>query len=498
MRGPEVHFRIKSSIDALEHQIRNLRASRELETTKTTGLAEQRERLFRNLSETYLPELGQQALDDLKKRLPTMHGRVAKVLRAKQEELQQLDAARDENGVRRDEQIARLDAVTEQIEELAVERDKLSEKVSAALAADPRHAELLQSVEQARIRREQSQRRYDAAVLERDEKIPEYEQDPLFGYLLRRHYGTPQYNPSRLARRLDGWVADKVDFRRQVENYRLLLEMPDVTQAGLTEDDQVYEQAATQLRGLEKSIEDLHGLTQVVERGEELYTQRQALVDGIEKIDETIKQATERLNELESTRGQYYEEAREALSDSLESQPIPQLRELALSTATRKDDRLAEDLARWEDEWAAVHQRLENFEREERAIAASFDDLRQVENRFRRNDFDASNSTFAQSFDVDRLLKSFLGGGLTLRKLWKAIAGSQRFEPTSYQKAGPIIEAILWEVVRQSARGGFGGGRRRGGWGGGSVRRGGWGGGGRTTGGFGGFGGGSRTTGGFG
>jgi hypothetical protein len=179
------------------------------------------------------------------------------------------------------------------------------------------------------------------------------------------------------------------------------------------------------------------------------------------------------------------------LSDFLESRPIPQLREIALSTATRKDDRLAEELALWEDAWAAAGGRLEAAERREQELAGKVDELRKLENRFRRQDYDASNSTFSQGLNFDRLLKAFLAGGLTIAKLWEALTKSQRFEPTRYQKAGPIIETILWEVVRQGMRGGFGGGRRGG-------RRGGWGGGGRTSGGFGGFGGGSRTTGGFG
>ncbi len=491
MRGPEIRYRFRQTIDGLDRELRDLRAAWELGSTKSTGLIEQRERLFHSLTEVYLPELGREAIDDLKRRLPAMHRRVDGVLRAKHEELQRLDEVRIDSAGRRRELLAKLDGVTDRIEELAIERDRLTEKVGKALAADPRHGELARSAEQSRLRREQAQRRHDEAVLERDEKIPDYEGDLLFGYLLRRNYDTPEYNPSKLARRLDRWIANKVSFRRQLEKYRLLLEIPDVAQAGLEADDRDYEQAAAQLRGLEKSIEDLHGLTTVVERGEQLYEDRQSMVDRVEQIDEAIRQANQRLETLESTRGEYYKEARDALSDFLESRPIPQLREIALSTATRKDDRLAEDLEHWEQEWAAVGRRLRDVESKQQATAVRLDGLRQVDHRFRKKDFDASNSTFAQTLDFDRLLKGFLAGGLTVAKLWKAIAGSQRFEPTQYQKAGPVIEAILWEVLRQSGGIGRGRGGRGGGWGGG-------GGGGGTTGGFGGFGGGSGTTGGFG
>ncbi len=468
MRGPEIRYRFRQTIDGLDRELRDLRAVWELSSTKSTGLVEQRERLFHELTRIYLPELGREVIDDLKRRLPAMHRRVDGVLRAKHAELRRLDEGRNENAGRRRGFLSKLDVVTEQIEELAVERDRLTEKVGKELAADPRHGELARSAEQSRLRREQAQRRYDEAVLERDEKLPEYEQDPLFGYLLRKHYDTPQYNPSGLARRLDRWVANKVSFRGQNEKFRLLQEIPDVAQAGLEADDRDYEQAAAKLRGLEKSIEDLHGLTRVVERGD------------------AIRKAGERLEELESNRGQYYEEARDALSEFLESRPIPQLREIALSTATRKDDRLAAELERWDEEWAAVGRRLRDVEGKEQSISVRLDELRKIDHRFRKKDFDASNSTFAQALDLDGLLKSFLAGGLTVAKLWKAIAGSQRFEPTRYQQAGPVIEAVLWEVLRHS--GGFRGGGG-GGWGGG---------GGGTTGGFGGFGGGSGTTGGFG
>lgn len=67
-----------------------------------------------------------------------------------------------------------------------------------------------------------------AAQAERDleEKRKPYEADPLFMYLWRRKYGTPEYRAKGLARYLDRKVARLIEFDGARRNYAVLIELP--------------------------------------------------------------------------------------------------------------------------------------------------------------------------------------------------------------------------------------------------------------------------------
>jgi chromosome segregation ATPase len=433
-------------------------------------------------------------VDDLRNRLPGVHRRIQAILGAKYEERKELETRLEARTSERARLEKELTALTDRIETLARERDRLAEGVRRALESKPEYPDLVEAVEQRKNRHEQSERRYAAAVEEREEKTPEYEGNRLFRYLLDRRYGTADYRAWGLTRRLDAWVAGKVDFPRQWQNFRLLQEVPRVVERELTSSKQDLESHQGRLRAVEKEIEDLHGLTSIVHQGNELYEERAALIRRIRETDLRLESRAARLEELESGRGRYYEEARTEIAGFLEARSVQQLRGLAASTPGTKDDLLAQSLERWDAELIATRETAEAVRQDEQTTAARLDELRKLENRFRGKDYDASNSTFAQRFDLEALLSGFLGGVLSSRALWRAIVRDQRFQRTLYEDLGPILGDILHEVSRGSSGGGrtFGRGRGRrtsGGWGGGRSR---------TTGGFGGFGGGSRTTGGFG
>ena len=67
-----------------------------------------------------------------------------------------------------------------------------------------------------------------AAQAERDlqEKRQPYESDPLFMYLWRRKFGTPEYRATGLVRFLDRKVARLIEFDEARRNYAVLIELP--------------------------------------------------------------------------------------------------------------------------------------------------------------------------------------------------------------------------------------------------------------------------------
>ena len=97
---------------------------------------------------------------------------------------------------------------------LAAERD---EEVGLAVPDD---------AEERRAMAERAETRAAEAERERDEKRKPYEADPLFMYLWRRRYGTPDYGATGFTRRMDRWVAKLIGFERARANYHVLLALP--------------------------------------------------------------------------------------------------------------------------------------------------------------------------------------------------------------------------------------------------------------------------------
>jgi chromosome segregation ATPase len=452
-------------------------------------LTGERSQSFSKLAEIYLPELGEEA-NRLRGQLPEMRDKIEAILWEKRREIQDVEEGLAVNRRSREELEARHQETTSKLEEKAEEREALREKVEAELETIAEHAALVLETQQAKERLLQSKRRMEAAVQERDEKIPAYESNVLFGYLLRRDFGTPEYRGRSLFARLDGWVARKVDFREQRNNYRLLQEVPDVMRKEVDKSEQYLKEKGEELLALEKGVEDRLGLTKVMEEGESLYEERVDLMSRIEQLDQLFSELVTKQKELDDRRGSYYERALREYEEFLQSQSIEKLKSLARSTETRSDDGLAlrietleQSIAKQGDEvMALVKERSEKGER--------LKELLELESRFRQEDYDASNSFFGEGFDVQKLLTALVVGAYGLEKVMGVIRQFQRFRRVDHARGASTLADILIAVAQASMSGGRGPGRRRRG---GGFR--GFGGGGGS-GGFGG--GGSRTTGGFG
>lgn len=491
MLGTDVARRIRAMI--LDTEAAHQRLGHELSQVEAAmqKLAAERGDSFAKLAELYLPELGEDA-DRLRELVPQMSAKIDAILWEKHQDIRRVEEDLAANRQARTELEAALAEATTKVEAKAQEREELEGKVATELKALPEHAELVLQTQQAKERLLQSKRRLDAAVQDRDDKIPTYAANPLFSYLMKRGYATAAYRGNFLASRLDAWVARCVNFREQQQNYQLLQEVPEVMQKEIGKSEQALESMGQQLLALERRVEDRLGLTRVMEEGDALYQARLGHIAKIEELDGAFGALVSRQKELDNSRGQYYAKALREYRAFLESQSIERLKALARSTDTRSDDGLTLRIEALDQELGKRNGTVEQLTQERDKQGEQLRTLLQFEGRFRQEDFDASNSFFGEGFDLTKLLAALMAGAYGLEKAMGLIRQFQRFRRVDYERGAATVAEILITVARASqAAGGFRGGR-------GSRSRGGFPGfgGGRPTGGFGG--GRSRTTGGFG
>lgn len=205
---------------------------------------------------------------------------------------------------------------------------------------------------------------------EQDEKGRAYREDPLFVYLWRRHYGTPQYRALPLFRWLDDKVARHAHFLDARPDYARLLEIP----------ARLREHAGAKRRAADEAYEALHELD------------RQAREeDGIPRL-----------------------EAGEA---EARATPFPE------------DDVLVGRLADAQEEQQRIQtgaQELNRALRERRERLARLESLA-VE--FKRRQYDQPGQGFRDGPVVSSVVTNVLGGILNSDALWRVLEQQRRYQP---------------------------------------------------------------------
>jgi hypothetical protein len=237
--------------------------------------------------------------------------------------------------------------------ELAAEHDaavaayegKVAE-VEAGLKSSAAYGELVNAAEEARAVTQRAQQKLELARTDRQEKGAPYEQDPLFSYLWKRKFRSPDYEAGGLIRMLDGWVARLCRYDQAFLNYQRLTELPDriaehaVYVAGLEDAAEAALVAAEEQAMADAGIGALK-------------TAADALKAGIAACDAEIVAA----EEAHRAQAQRHEaalkeeagpavEARRLLEAELRKASFPDLRVLAAETVELEDDRIVDQLVR--------------------------------------------------------------------------------------------------------------------------------------------------------
>ncbi len=100
-----------------------------------------------------------------------------------------------------------------------VSADRTETAAPAERAREPNPAATTQMLEAAEAKAAQAERDFQ-------EKRQPYESDPIFMYLWRRKFGTPDYRARGLTRYLDRKVARLIEFDGARRNYAVLTELP--------------------------------------------------------------------------------------------------------------------------------------------------------------------------------------------------------------------------------------------------------------------------------
>jgi hypothetical protein len=305
-----------------------------------------------------------------------------------------------------------------------------------------------------------------AASSERDqeEKGSSYNNDPLFSYLWKRRYGTPEYRANSLTRWLDGKVARLIGFADARANYARLVEIPVRLRAHADALRVAAEAEFEALEALEGKAREEDGVPGLEER----LTAEQSKLDA---IDERIEAVRIRQQELLTEKAgfasgddDYTRQAIEYLAGEFRRDNLEALLDEARATPFPDDDVIVSRIVQRNDERQQLGATLAGLKESLDQHRRRLQELEAIRSDFKRKRFDRAGGSFGDEALIGLMLANFLNGVLDRKALWKTFEQHYRYRP---RRADPVFgsggfgRGTTWGGgMRGPARsGGVGGGR---------------------------------------
>lgn len=376
------------------------------------------------------------------------------------EHQQALKASRDEAARVYDETLKALDDEAGEI------RAQLDRQESYS-TQETRTAEAAERLSRAR-------EKADQAEADRAAKGEPYEKDPLFMYLWKRRFRTPEYKAGPLTRTLDAWVARMIRFDEARNNYAMLTQLPGHLQAHAERQEAVAAEEERKLRQMEaKALEDA-GFAGRRETLDARQKALEALEIQIEEEEKNYERLMAARADFSSGADPFSSKAMALQVDEIANDSIAELYMEAKLTAKTDDDMIVQRIRDLQEEEKSITEELKQVQVEAARGQQGFRELETLRRRFRQNRYDSGHSYFPGSFDIGALLGMLLGGMASSGDVWERIRREQQFRrPRTPETFGGGFLPNLGRGIRHG--GGFGGGgfRTGGGFGGGGFRTGG-------------------------
>jgi len=393
------------------------------------------------------------------------------------------------------EAAARIATIEEEIEALEGERDaagaareaavnahadKIAE-VEAGLANDVSYQALVKAVESTSAIAARAEQKLELALSDREEKGAPYEADPLFSYLWKRNYRTPDYRAGALTRFFDGWVARLCKYDRHVANYRRLTELPERLAEHAERVEAVEAEALARLEAAEGEALESAGIQHFLDD----ITNVTARIDELDKaLEETERRHLDAVKAREAAREARTGPAiaaRELLEVELNRASFPDLRVLAAETISLEDDRIVDRLVKLRTEELALEVSVQDIRALPQARRFELERLEGFRARYKSERLDSS-ALIVSGAVLSNVLDTLLSGSIRTDEAIRTLKRSVRrlsppreggFGGSSHGGGvdfGDILGEVLIEVAKQAGRSkgiDFGGGP----WGGRSPGR---------------------------
>lgn len=426
IRGGDVYQGIQGKIHEVESDDKRLSGEKYSCESEITGLTNEREEIYSRLALICLPELSTSLIENLREAQDT----IKSIYDTRQERRKELEKFMGSSKERRKELDITLSNLEKGLDETANKRDSLQATVGSELSGNQNYLQLRVLRDQAQKRVVQNKSRYETFKKESEEKLVAYNHDRLFRYLADRNFESRKERLNPLVRRLDQWVADIVNYKNSKKNYDFLLSIPKKMEEEVTKQERELGGIVIDITSTEQEVAKKHGLDKILAKGSKLLETRKALLEEIQKEDTVFNKYTQERTDLDNNKGDYHKKALKELKNFLKGDSIKDLKELALSTETKEDDNLVSRIEDIDKSIRELKDKAKELQKQQVDVVGKLKGLKEIEDHYKRHDYNSSRSRFNDSLDVNTLLTGYMLGSFNADHINRQMESSHHFEST--------------------------------------------------------------------
>lgn len=453
LSGKSVYKDIKERVQEVEDEHENLSQAVYSCEANIESLVSEMENCYTQLATVYLPEMTAQCV---KETLKQVQGDVQKIFKAKQERRIELENSMKDSTKKKKTLESELENVTEQLNQKASERDKLRKEIVEELNGNQGYMSMVSESRQDGERLAKNQERLKEFKAEAEQKLPQYQKNNIFMYLLNRKFGASDYQEKGIAKMLDSGVAKIVNYAEMKKNFDFLHSMPELTKIEFERRKEELESLVEKVQGIEKDAADKHGLTAVLESGKETAKKREVIMTEIAGLDAEYRQYSQERSGLDNTKDRYHGDAVKKLKDYLKGDDISELKTLARATPGTEDDRIVTRLEDIDKQVRIFKDKSKQAKAKRDEIGGKLDELNEIKNKYTSKNFDSERSYFDSGFDITPLLIGYIIGQSSAT--WNHIEEHQHFRREESYSSHHSSDSYGGGYSHHDSGGGFGGG----------------------------------------
>lgn len=402
---------------------------------------------FRELAQLYLPRLDDDVeRDGWSEVRSTLHS-----IMLRKEDARRLATSRFEKAAaERATAEARWKALSDRASELSSNCDDLAKQLADRMANDKEFQQLSRKAAEGQAKLEQAQASLETVDADAKVKLPSYEKSRLFRYLHGRRFGTPAYAGRGLARRLDRWVSQLIDYPSAFVGYSFLATAPQQMKQLISDQHAAVRSAVAEAESRQIAAAVAVGLPNVQSEGARVRSEQSAAESAAAAAQLEEAGARKQLADLDSADCSFYQEALTAFQGLLQRTERSLVVARAAQTPDLTDDQVVARL-RHIDEVMIEKKNLMDDHRHSIEVAAKRTaQINELTSRCRRAQFDHPKRVFDERFDLEFHLSALAAGTTDVDNVWQHLYRCQQLESPVADSASAVLQGPMAQILLQS------------------------------------------------
>lgn len=315
--------------------------------------------------------------------------------------------------------------------ELFEKMSKLSDKSSELIEEDKFIISLVEENEKLKERLNFSGNVNTLVQKEVNAKLKDYEDNLFFKYLLDKGFLSSSYKSKGLFRLSDAWLATKIGYSDNFDNYNLLKGMVEISESAFNSLNETFSFNNAQIKSKIFKIEEEIGLIKVKKDYD-------SVVDNLSELNSGRDNIISEINAIENDQDTYYDNAVSSFAKILSQVTDDKLIKFANRTETTLDDQVANEMISLRKYIFRQRDNVKSLKDKLESLKADCDKLKKIRNKFIDEDYNSSNYRFDSNFEINKLLTGYMLGHVSSNQIFTSIASESTYVAPTYSSYSSI------------------------------------------------------------